>query len=79
MQINAVEQRHENALLVIAGAFWGAAAGLGGVGQISVYQKSKSVWIAVGTYMGERVESKGTSESSAAAHWAAAAKYKGNG
>ena len=45
--------------------------------EISVYQKSKSVWIAVGTYMGERLESKGSSESSAAAHWAAAAKYKG--
>jgi hypothetical protein len=30
--------------------------------EISVYQKSKSVWIAVGEYMGERLETKGVSE-----------------
>jgi hypothetical protein len=27
--------------------------------EISVYQKSKSVWIAVGTYMDEQIEVKG--------------------
>jgi len=46
---------------------------------ITVYQKSKSVWIAVGNYMGERIEVKASSPSSAAKHWAQAAKYKGNG
>lgn len=44
---------------------------------IHVYQKSKSVWIAVGEYMGERIEVKSSSPTSAASHWAAAAKYKG--
>ena len=33
---------------------------------ISVYQKSKTVWIAVGDYMGERLEAQGRSESTAA-------------
>lgn len=46
--------------------------------EITVYQKSKSVWVAVGEYMGERLETKGSSESSAAAHWRDAANYKGN-
>jgi hypothetical protein len=46
---------------------------------ISVYQKSKSVWIAVGDYMGQRFEVKGSSPTSAAKHWAEAARYRGNG
>jgi hypothetical protein len=46
---------------------------------ISVYQKSKSVWIAVGDYMGQRVETKGSSLTSAAKHWTDAARYRGNG
>lgn len=46
--------------------------------QITVYQKSKSVWVAVGTYMDQRVEVKGRSESQAIASWRAAARYKGN-
>jgi len=45
---------------------------------ISVYQKSKSRWVAVGEYMGERFEVEDTSASSAAKHWAEAARYKGN-
>jgi hypothetical protein len=45
---------------------------------ISVYQKSKSVWIAVGDYMGERLEAQGRSESTAANRWREAARYKGN-
>ena len=45
---------------------------------VSVHQKSKSVWVAVGDYMGKRIETKGSSASSAAAHWAEAARYKGN-
>ena len=47
--------------------------------EISVDQKSKSVWIAVGEYMGERLETKGSSESSALKHWREAATYKENG
>ncbi len=46
--------------------------------EISVYQKSKTVWIAVGEYMGERIEVKDRSESSALARWREAARYKGN-
>lgn len=46
--------------------------------EITVVQKSKSVWIAVGTYMGKTVEVQGRSESSAAAHWREAARYRGN-
>lgn len=46
--------------------------------EISVYQKSKSVWIAVGEYMGDRLEVKGRTESQAANNWREAARYKGN-
>lgn len=44
---------------------------------VEVYQKSKSVWIAVGDYMGERIEVKGTSRTSALAAWKEAARYRG--
>jgi hypothetical protein len=46
--------------------------------EITVYQKSKSVWIASGDYMGESIQTKGSSERAAAAHWRDAAHYKGN-
>jgi hypothetical protein len=39
---------------------------------------ASSVWIAGGDYMGERIESKGSSPSFALAHWQEAARYKGN-
>ena len=45
---------------------------------VSVNRKSKSVWIAVGDYMGERIEAQGSSASVAARHWAGTARYKGN-
>jgi hypothetical protein len=45
---------------------------------ISVYQKSKTIWIAVGTYMGRTIETKGSSASAAAKHWQDAARYHGN-
>jgi len=45
---------------------------------IKVHQKSKSVWIAVGEYMGTRIEGKGSSPSAAAKHWAENARSKGN-
>lgn len=37
--------------------------------KVSVYQSSKTVWIAVGEYMGERVEVKGRTESQALSAW----------
>jgi hypothetical protein len=46
--------------------------------EITVYQKSKSVWMAVGDYMGESVETKGSSASAATKHWCEAARYRGN-
>ena len=45
--------------------------------QVTVYQKSKSVWIAIGTYMGERVEVKGCTETQALGNWREAARYRG--
>jgi hypothetical protein len=44
-----------------------------------VYQKSKSVWIATGEYMGEVHSTQGRSATSAAATWQEWARYKGNG
>jgi hypothetical protein len=46
--------------------------------EITVYQKSKSAWMAVGEYMGQPIETKGSSASSAAKHWQDAARYRGN-
>ena len=45
--------------------------------EITVYRKSKALCVAVGEYMGERIETRATSERSAAAHWREAARYKG--
>jgi hypothetical protein len=45
---------------------------------ISVYQKSKSVWIAIGNYMGDHLEAQGRSEPTAVKRWREAARYKGN-
>ena len=45
--------------------------------QVNVHQKSKSVWIAVGDYMGARVETKGRSANAALGLWADAASYRG--
>ena len=44
---------------------------------ISVYRKSKTVWIARGDYHGEAIEVKGSSLSKAAKAWVDAALYKG--
>ena len=46
--------------------------------EVSVHQKSKTVWIAVGDYHGERVETKGRTETQAVAAWREAARYRGN-
>ena len=45
---------------------------------VSTYQKSKSVWVAVGDYMGERIETKGTSVGSVLTAWKNTATYRGN-
>ena len=47
--------------------------------EVTVYQKSKSVWIAVGEYMGKRIETKDSSEGAAVKRWREAAQYRGNG
>ena len=41
-------------------------------------QKTKTVWIAVGEYMGKRIEVKDRSEAAAKKLWEDAAKFKGN-
>ena len=46
--------------------------------KVNVYQKSKSVWVAVGTYQGHHIEMKGRSASSALALWRDAVRHKGN-
>ena len=46
---------------------------------VEVHQRSKSVWIARGEYMGESHETKDSSARSAAARWREWATYKGNG
>jgi hypothetical protein len=45
--------------------------------KLETYQRSKSVWIAVGDYMGERLEAKDRSESTAIKRWVEAARYRG--
>ncbi len=45
--------------------------------KVDVYQKSKTVWIAVGTYMGKRIEVNGRSENAAITHWQDAALFMG--
>jgi hypothetical protein len=52
---------------------WGEACPVG------VYQKSKSVWVATGGYMGQRIEVKGRSATSALGLWRSTATYRGNG
>src|SRR5262245_36334297 len=46
---------------------------------ISVLQESKTVWIAQGDYMDERIEVKGATATSAAALWERAARQKNTG
>jgi hypothetical protein len=43
-----------------------------------VYQRSKSVWIAVGYYMDERIETKDSRESTVIERWVEVAKFKGD-
>jgi hypothetical protein len=46
--------------------------------EISVYRKSKSVWIAVGDYMGVTITVQDRSEDAALKRWREAAEHKGN-
>jgi hypothetical protein len=46
--------------------------------EITVSRKSKTVWIAFGEYMGERMETRGSSQRTAIARWREAARYRGN-
>ena len=45
---------------------------------ITVYQKSETVWEAVGDYRGEPIRVKGSSADVAANYWADAARFKDN-
>ena len=46
--------------------------------ELTVHQKSKSVWIARGDFDGELLEGKGHSPSAAAGSWREQARYKSN-
>ncbi len=46
--------------------------------EITVVQKSKSVWIAAGEYMGKRFHVEGRTTNNAAAKWRDAAHYRSN-
>jgi hypothetical protein len=45
---------------------------------VSVYRKSKTVWIARGDYVGKHIQARDQSESAALTRWRNAAEYKGN-
>jgi hypothetical protein len=45
---------------------------------IAISHRSKTVWVAVGDYIGERIEVKGSSANVAAKHWVEAARSRGN-
>jgi len=41
---------------------------------VVAYQRSKTVWIASGDYLGQRIEMRGSSANSAVKRWADAAR-----
>jgi hypothetical protein len=45
--------------------------------EITVYQKSKSVWVAYGVYMGKSIEVTARSDTSAINRWRETARYRG--
>ena len=45
---------------------------------VTVYQKSKSVWVAVGDYMGKPFEIKARSAGAAVDAWKLEAEYEGD-
>lgn len=44
---------------------------------VTVYQKSKSVWIASGTYLGQYIETKDCCAGATLLRWKEAARYRG--
>ena len=52
---------------------WAGARG------ITIYQRSKTVWIAAGKYRGREYEVKGRTPALALALWMEAAQYRGSG
>lgn len=44
---------------------------------VDVHQRSKSVWVARGEYMGQHIETTDRTASTAATRWQEAARYKG--
>ena len=44
---------------------------------ITVYKKSKSVWVASGEYLGKHIEVKGRTLKAAERSWVSAATYRG--
>jgi hypothetical protein len=47
--------------------------------ELETYQKSGSVWVASGEYMGESHSTQDRSETTAVKRWREWAEYKGNG
>jgi len=45
---------------------------------ITIFHPSKTVWVAVGDYKGERMEVKGPSANTAAKNWVDEAHFRGN-
>jgi hypothetical protein len=45
---------------------------------VTISHRSKKAWVAVGDYAGRRIEVVGSSATSAAKRWAAAARCKGD-
>lgn len=45
--------------------------------EVTTYQKSKSVWVATGEYMGESHSTTGQTEGAAIIRWREWAQYKG--
>jgi hypothetical protein len=46
--------------------------------EVAVYQKSISVWIAIGTYKSETVKVKRSTRGAALLGWKDASRYRGN-
>jgi hypothetical protein len=44
--------------------------------EVTVYQRSKSVWIATGDFMGETLKVKDRSQTTALSAWREAARYR---
>ena len=45
---------------------------------VAIFHPSKTVWVAVGDYIGERIKVKGSSANVAAKRWVEAVRFRGN-